>query len=52
VATIKPAVPDAFGSSDENGRRGFLKVYNVSLERCSRYAYGMPETQIVGGRKW
>jgi len=52
VATIKPAVPDAAGSSGEDGRRGLLKVYNVSLKRCIRYAYGMPESQILGGPKW
>jgi uncharacterized protein (TIGR03435 family) len=52
VASIKPAVPDAFGSSGEDGRNGLLKVYNVSLRRCIRYAYGMPETQILGGPKW
>jgi uncharacterized protein (TIGR03435 family) len=52
VASIKPAVPDAFGSSGEDGRNGLLKVYNVSLKRCIRYAYGIPETQIVGGPKW
>jgi uncharacterized protein (TIGR03435 family) len=52
VASIRPAVPDAFGSSGEDGRNGFLKVYNVSLKRAIRYAYGMPETQILGGPKW
>ncbi len=52
VASIKPAVPDAGGSSGEDGRNGLLKVYNVSLRRCIRYAYGMPETQILGGPKW
>jgi uncharacterized protein (TIGR03435 family) len=52
VATIRPAVPDAGGSSGEDGRNGLLKVYNVSLRRCIRYAYGMPETQILGGPKW
>jgi uncharacterized protein (TIGR03435 family) len=45
-------LPDAAGSSGEDGRNGFLKVYNVTLKRCIRYAYGMPETQIVGGPKW
>ena len=29
-----------------------IKVYNVTLKRCIRYAYGMPETQILGGPKW
>jgi uncharacterized protein (TIGR03435 family) len=52
VATIKPAVPDAAGSSGEDGRRGLLKIYNVTLKRCIRYAYNMPETQILGGAKW
>jgi uncharacterized protein (TIGR03435 family) len=52
VVSIKRAVPDAFGSSGEDGRNGFLKVYNVSLKRSIRYAYGMPETQIVGGPRW
>jgi len=52
VATIKPAVPDAAGSSGEDGRRGLLKVYNVTLKRCIRYAYNMPETQILSGPKW
>jgi uncharacterized protein (TIGR03435 family) len=52
VATIKPAVPDAFGSSGEDGRQGVLRVYNVTLKRCIRYAYTMAEDQIVGGPKW
>jgi uncharacterized protein (TIGR03435 family) len=52
VATIKTAVPDAGGSSGEDGRNGLLKVYNVSLRRCIRYAYGIPEGQIFGGAKW
>ena len=37
VATIKPAVPDAAGSSGEDGRNGVLKMWNVSLKRCIRY---------------
>src|SRR6266853_5173363 len=52
VATIKPAVPDAGGSSGEDGRRGVLKVYNVTLKRCIRYAYSIAEDQILGGPKW
>jgi uncharacterized protein (TIGR03435 family) len=38
VASIKPAVPDAGGSSGEDGRNGVLRMYNVSLKRCIRYA--------------
>lgn len=52
VATIKPAVPDSAGSSGEDGNSGLLKVYNVSLRRCIRYAYGIPEGQIAGGLRW
>jgi hypothetical protein len=44
VASIRPAAPDSFGSSGEDGRNGLLKVYNVSLKRCIRYASSMPET--------
>jgi uncharacterized protein (TIGR03435 family) len=43
VASIKPAIPDAFGSSGEDGKNGLLKVYNVNLRRCIRYAYGVPD---------
>lgn len=52
VATIKPAVPDAGGSSGEDGRRGTLRVYNVTLKQCIRYAYATAEDQILGGPKW
>ncbi|HEY3826940.1 MAG TPA: TIGR03435 family protein [Bryobacteraceae bacterium] len=52
VATIKPAVPDGAGSSGEDGREGRLRVYNVTLKRCVRYAYSIAEDQILGGPKW
>jgi uncharacterized protein (TIGR03435 family) len=52
AATIKPAVPDASGSSGEDGRQGMLRVYNVTLKRCIRYAYAIAEDQILGGPKW
>lgn len=52
VASIKPAVPDASGSSGEDGRKGVLRVYNVSLKRCIRYAYAIAEDQILGGPQW
>jgi len=52
VATIKPADPGAGGSSGEDGREGRLRVYNVTLKRCIRYAYAIAEDQIVGGPKW
>lgn len=52
VATIRPAVPDEVGSSGEDGRNGVLKMWNVSLKRCIRYAYTIPEDQILGGPGW
>ncbi len=52
AASIKRAVPDAGGSSGEDGRGGVLKVYNVTLKRCIRYAYTIAEDQILGGPKW
>lgn len=52
VASIKPASPDEAGISGEDGRNGQLKMWNVSLKRCIRYAYTMPEDQILGGPKW
>lgn len=52
VATIKPAGPDEAGISGEDGRNGLLKMWNVSLKRCIRYAYKVPEDQILGGPKW
>ena len=52
VTTIKPASPDETGISGEDGRNGVLKMWNVSLKRCIRYAYTIPEDQIQGGPKW
>src|SRR5262249_16358567 len=50
VATIKRAIPSA--ASGEDGRHGVLKMWNVSLKRCMRYAYDIPEEQVQGGPKW
>src|SRR5579884_1038147 len=52
VASIKPANPDEAGISGEDGRNGLLKTWNVSLKRCIRYAYSVPEDQIVEGPNW
>jgi uncharacterized protein (TIGR03435 family) len=52
VASIKPAGPDEAGISGEDGRNGVLKMWNVSLKRCIRYAYKVSEDQILGGPKW
>ena len=37
------------GSSGEDGRNGTLKVYNVTLKRCIRYAYGISEARFSAG---
>jgi uncharacterized protein (TIGR03435 family) len=52
VASIRPASADEIGISGEDGRNGQLKMWNVSLKRCIRYAYTIPEDQILGGPKW
>lgn len=50
-ATVKPTVSDP-SFSGEDGRNGVLKMWNVSLKRCIRYAYTIPEEQILEGPKW
>ncbi len=52
AATIKPASPEEAPYSGEDGRNGVLKMWNVSLKRCIRYAYKIPEDRILGGPKW
>jgi uncharacterized protein (TIGR03435 family) len=51
VASIKPskALPDHSGVTTDKGR---ISMENVTLKRCIRSAYGVPEAQIVGGPKW
>jgi uncharacterized protein (TIGR03435 family) len=47
-----PSVARTAGGSGEDGHDGVLRVYNVTLKRCIRYAYAMAEAQILGGPKW
>lgn len=52
AASIKPtqsAPGSASGMSESKGR---LVAKNVTLKRCVRGAYNVPESQIVGGPKW
>jgi uncharacterized protein (TIGR03435 family) len=51
VASIKPNTgsPDHSGVTTDKGR---ISMENVTLKRCIRSAYGVPEAQIVGGPKW
>ena len=52
VASIKPSLDppgSASGIVETNGR---INAKNVTLRRCVRGAYNVPESQIVGGPKW
>lgn len=52
VASIKPS-PDAPGSvSGIFETKGRISAKNVTLKRCVRGAYDIPESQILGGPKW
>src|SRR6266446_6344177 len=52
VASIKPS-PDAPGSlSGIFESKGRISAKNVTLKRCVRGAYNVPEPQIMGGPKW
>jgi uncharacterized protein (TIGR03435 family) len=52
VASIKPATAEPGNSSGISTDRGRIAGRNVTLKRCIRGAYGMPEAQIFGGPKW
>src|SRR6185295_17078080 len=52
VATIKPSTDGpgtASGIFETNGR---INAKHVTLRRCVRGAYNVPEPQILGGPKW
>jgi uncharacterized protein (TIGR03435 family) len=52
VASIKPS-PDPPGSTTGIFEsKGSINAKNVTLKRCMRGAYGIEESQIVGGPKW
>jgi uncharacterized protein (TIGR03435 family) len=40
------------GSSGINTDKGRISARNVTLRRCIRGAYNVPETQVLGGPKW
>ena len=52
VASIKPSLdpPGAVAGIFES--KGGISAENVTLKRCVRGAYDLPEPQIVGGPKW
>lgn len=52
VASIKPSTAEPGSSSGITTDTGRIAGRNVTLKRCIRGAYGMPEAQIFGGPKW
>jgi len=52
VASIKPTTAEPGSSSGVSTKIGRTTGTNVTLRRCMRSAYGLPEAQIIGGPKW
>jgi uncharacterized protein (TIGR03435 family) len=52
VAAIKPADPDAHGSSMLTDRTGGLNVSNMPLRALITFAYGIRDFQLSGGPGW
>src|SRR5436305_1120310 len=52
VASIKRSEDPPGSVSGIFENRGRIDAKNVTLKRCVRGAYNIPEPQIVGGPKW
>jgi uncharacterized protein (TIGR03435 family) len=52
VASIKPSTAEPGSLSGVNTEKRRVTARNVTLKRCMRSAYGVPEAQIFGGPKW
>lgn len=52
VASIKPSEDPPGSVSGIFENRGRINAKNVTLKRCVRGAYNVPEPQIMGGPKW
>jgi uncharacterized protein (TIGR03435 family) len=52
AATVKPSQAPPGSSSGIVEDKGRIVGTNVTLRRCIRGAYDLPETLIVGGSKW
>ena len=52
VASIKPSQAPHGSASGIPSVPGRIMGHNVTLRRCIRGAYDIPETLIVGGPKW
>ncbi len=51
VATVRINHTEAVGAS-RRYHDGLLRMSNVTLRQCIRYAYEISEPQIAGGPKW
>jgi uncharacterized protein (TIGR03435 family) len=51
VASIKPADPNARGSSSNSDRR-FVTIKNWTLKRLVQRAFGVQDYQVTGGPNW
>jgi uncharacterized protein (TIGR03435 family) len=52
VASIKPSKAEPGSSSGINEDKGRISAHYVTLRRCIRGAYNVPENQVLGGPKW
>jgi uncharacterized protein (TIGR03435 family) len=52
TASIKPSSLSGPGGSFGDETPGLLRLQNVTLRQCVKAAYGVRDSQIVGGPKW
>jgi len=52
AASIKPSTADPGSGSEVTSETGRIIARNVTLKRCVRGAYDVPEAQVFGGPKW
>ena len=52
VASIRPSIDPPGSVSGISESKGWISAKNVTLKRCVRGAYNIPEPQILGGPKW
>ena len=52
VASVKPTAAEPGSSSGVATGKGRVTGRNVTLKRCIRSAYDVPESQVFGGPKW
>jgi len=52
AASVKPNEEPNGNSSGVMTKPGRMEARNVTLRRCIRGAYNLPEAQVIGGPKW